>query len=63
MDRIKIGDRLIVANRDEKVVVEKIYYDEKIAGVVLILDWGVYGKSRVYAHDEGKTWHKYNDIN
>lgn len=53
---VKIGDRLIVMNRPEKVVVENVFWDEGQHRWKIILDWGQHGMSRVWGDDEGKTW-------
>lgn len=51
----KVGDRLVVCDRPEKVVIERIE-KEHDGRVKLILDWGEFGKSRVWEHDQGSTW-------
>ncbi len=58
---IEIGDRVVVsAQLGLAVVVKKIIPENGITRV--ILDWGVHGTSRVFAHDEGYTWYRYDWI-
>ncbi len=60
---VKIGDRLVVQEMPFPAYVESIEYEESTARTVIHLDWKEHGKSRVYAHDENKTWYKYMDNN
>ncbi len=60
---VKIGDRLIVMNRPEKVVVENVFWDESTHRWKIILDWGSHGMSRVWGDDEGKTWARPSSLN
>jgi hypothetical protein len=53
---VKIGDRLVVQGSAFPAYVESIWYDENTASTVINLDWREYGKSKVYLHDENKTW-------
>jgi len=63
MSNIKIGDRLVVGQmREFPAFVEAVDYSNDI-GTIIYLDWGIHGKSKVFAHDEGKTWHKYLELN
>ena len=58
---IKIGDRVVVANHFGIEVRVKAVKLENGGRAMLILDWGMHGTSRVYAHDEGSTWYRYED--
>jgi hypothetical protein len=60
---VAIGDRLVVQGSSFPAYVEKIEADPSTASTVLYLDWGSYGKSRVYLHDENKVWYKYSNAN
>jgi len=71
---VKVGDRVVVnCGYNPPVKVDSIVHEDKdgvptvdpkkIACTRLNLDWGELGKSRVYLHDEGKTWYKCNDVN
>lgn len=60
---VKVGDRLIVQGSEFPAYVETVWYDEATAQTVIELDWREYGRSKVYLHDEGKTWHKFIDVN
>lgn len=58
----KLGDRIVVHGiRHIMVKVSKIEWNEHEARYVIALDWGEHGTSKVYDHDEGKTWYRYND--
>lgn len=56
---INVGDRLVVQSMAFPAYVERIEYEESTARTILHLDWKEFGKSRVYLHDENKTWYKY----
>ena len=61
---IKIGDRVVVSGRMETpVYVKDIVDDPENAQIILILNWGIWGTSRVYLHDQDKTWYKYSESN
>lgn len=52
----KIGERLIVQGSKFPAYVESVVYEPETARTIIYLDWKEFGKSRVYLHDEGKTW-------
>lgn len=56
---VKIGERLVVSGRPEKATVADITWIVDEARWVIVMDWGEFGKSRVYDHDENKTWFRY----
>lgn len=60
---VKIGDRIVVQGLAFQAHVEKIWYDQETDRTVIELDWREHGKSKVYAHDENKTWFKYTTAN
>lgn len=60
---LKIGDKVVVYGILPPAVVEVIWYDGETARLTIELNWGDRGKSRVFAHDEGKIWVKYLDMN
>jgi len=69
---VKVGDRVRVGTWDLPVFVKRIYFVDgqdnecfefEAAQQILELDWGQHGKSKVALHEEGKTWHKYLDLN
>ena len=60
---IKKGDRIVVSNLPNKVIVEDVIYEKQTDRIIMILDWGQFGKSKVYYHDENKTWHRYLSLN
>jgi len=60
---VKVGDRLVVQGMQFPAYIEKIEPEPSTARVILHLDWKEFGKSRVYLHDENKTWFKYESNN
>lgn len=60
---IKIGDRLVVQQMPYPAYVERIEFDDKTSRTILHLDWGTFGKSRVFLHDENVIWYKYTSNN
>ncbi len=58
---MKVGDLVVVSGWMPPAKVERIE-DDGIE-VILYLDWGDRGKSRVKLHDQGKIWVKYKDLN
>lgn len=71
---VKVGDRVVVnCGFNPPVRVESIVHEDKdgnltedankVACTRLNLDWGEHGKSRVYLHDEGKTWFPALEVN
>lgn len=59
--KVKKGDRLIVQGMPFRAIVELIHR-EPAGRVRIILDWGHFGKSGVYEHDEGTVWQRYEDV-
>lgn len=60
---VKVGDRLVVQGMPFPAYIERIEEDSSTASTVLHLDWKEHGKSRVYLHDEGKVWYRYDSAN
>lgn len=61
---IRVGDRVLVHQWfGMKIIVERIERDPKTGNVAIYLDWGEFGKSRVWAHDEGAIWRRYENVN
>ena len=58
---IKIGDRLVVQGMQLPAYVESIWFDSETNRTVIELDWREHGKSKVYLHDEDKTWVRYSE--
>ena len=61
--KINVGDFVCVKGNPIKAKIEKIWYDESTAREVVELNWGEFGKSRVYMHDLNKTWTHINSNN
>lgn len=40
----------------QKAIVEDVVWDGEINAWKILLDWGDFGKSRVWAHDENRVW-------
>jgi hypothetical protein len=60
-NEVKAGDVLVVYGHQAKV--ESVFYDPETARTQINLDWGAMGKSKVFAHDEGKTWVRLKNFN
>lgn len=60
-DAPKSGDYLIVSGYKAKV--DCIFYDPTAARHQINLIWPNNEKSRVYLHDEGKTWKRASNAN
>jgi len=58
---LKKGDRLIVQGMPFPAYVESVWFDSETNRTVIELDWREHGKSKVYGHDEDKTWIKYSE--
>ena len=63
MSSVQKGDRLVVYGRPEKAIVADVVPVPHEGRTAFVLDWGEYGTSRVYDHDEGKVWHRYASQN
>jgi hypothetical protein len=63
MEAVKKGDRLVVNGRPEHTTVSDIVPIPSESRTAFILDWGPYGASRVYDHDEGSVWYRYSQTN
>lgn len=57
----KVGDKVVVYGY--KAAVESVVYDENTDRTVLNLDYGSYGKAKVYLHDENKIWFAMKNAN
>jgi hypothetical protein len=59
VDPIKRGERVVVPGWEHlEVFVKSVDYDLFDSIWIITLDWGEHGASRVYLHDEGKTWYR-----
>lgn len=61
----KVGDRIVVG-RDREYApsyVKDVVWVSKEAQWKIILDWGQWGESHVYACDENKVWYRYVNVN
>lgn len=58
----KVGDRIVVYGYvDIPVTVESVERDK--GTYIIHLNWGTFGKSRVYSHDEGDVWYRHSQLN
>ncbi len=60
---IKVGDRLTVHNLPQKAVVSRIDGIYTTQEVILHLDWGVHGVSKVKLQDRGNVWRLFTEVN
>jgi hypothetical protein len=60
---ISLGDQVVVQGIFPPAIVEKIWFDEETKRVVIELNWGDRGHSKVYLHDQDKVWYKYTKVN
>lgn len=61
---LKEGERVVVGtNQHVKATVEKVTWMQEEHRYRVDLDWGEFGKSRVFSDDEGKTWYRYSSSN
>lgn len=51
-----------VDTHGNKITIARIW-EETPGTTRLDLDWGSNGKSKVYAHDEGRLWHRVSNFN
>lgn len=58
---VRIGERLVVQGMPFPAYVDNIEYDAATDRTTILLDWKEHGKSRVYLHDENKTWVRYSE--
>lgn len=58
------GDRVIIDGWEQLVIkVKSVVYVPNEARYKISLDWGEYGESTVYDHDEETTWRRFNEVN
>ena len=60
---LKVDDKIVVHGIMPPARVSKIWFDIDTNRHVIELDWGNRGNSKVYGHDEGKVWYKYDSCN
>lgn len=70
---VKVGDKVRVAGWNLPVVIEKIYFEDRdgketkwefeASRVMLSLNWGEHGKSKVSMNDKDKVWFLYSAAN
>ena len=59
-----VGERIVVYGMTHaQVVVESVSWDKEKHDWKVCLDWGEFGKSRVWAHDENTVWFRWKDSN
>ena len=64
VEPVKKGERVSIPRWEHlRVTVKSVDWDPFDHAWVIILDWGEHGTSRVYGHDEGKTWQRYAAVN
>lgn len=61
---LKIGDKLVVNGMAWcPASVLGVNIEEETSRSIILLDWGSFGKSRVYAHDENVVWYRLKEMN
>lgn len=60
---VKRGDIIRVYEMEQLAMVEEVWYDKSTARTIIELNWGHFGHSKVYAHDENKIWYVYSSAN
>jgi hypothetical protein len=63
---LKVGDQVVVYGpviSAYKAKIESIIYDRATDRVEIALNWGEYGKSKVYGHDRGTVWNTLTNVN
>lgn len=69
---VKVGDRIKVGSWEVPVHIKRIYhidaygnevFEFEAVSTVLELDWKEHGVSKVFLHDENKSWAKYQYLN
>jgi hypothetical protein len=58
-----IGERVVVHGVPQKATVESVTWDAEANSWRVNLDWGGFGKSRVWLHDENKVWYRLSAVN
>lgn len=57
---VQIGERIIVNGiMYAQAHVSDVVWSEEESRWVISLDWGEFGKSRVYGYDEDKVWYRW----
>ena len=62
-DMVEVGDKVVVQGIMPPATVEKVWFDEERMRLVIELNWGDLGESKIYGHDEGTVWYKYTGTN
>lgn len=47
----------------QKAIVEDVVWDGEAAAWKILLDWGDFGRSRVWLHDELRVWYRWGSSN
>ena len=58
-----IGERLVVHGMQQKATVESVEWVPETADWRITLDWGEYGKSKVWTRDEDHVWYLWSTSN
>jgi hypothetical protein len=61
---ITVGERIVYNNWiNIPIYVKDVIIDTKTNRTRIILDWGTFGESVTYLHDEGVSWYRYRKVN
>ena len=59
-----IGERLVIHGMSRfAALVESVEWNHESRDWMIRVDWGSYGKSRVWQRDEGKVWNRWLQLN
>lgn len=58
-----IGERIVVHGMQQKAIVENVTWIESVNDWKIELDWGQFGKSRIWLHDENVVWFRHSSSN
>lgn len=61
---IEVGERIIVQGiTHAQATVKNVTWVENEVRWKITIDWGTWGTSKVYDHDENKIWYRYQVTN
>lgn len=70
-NQVQVGEKVVVYSHKAQIARvcwensegNETFNELEKAAIRLELDWGNDQKSKVYAHDEGKVWHRLSNFN
>ena len=58
-----VGERLVVHGLRQNAIVKSVEWDLDRSDWKITLDWGIFGNSRVWMHDENNVWFRWSSSN